>query len=70
MKQQKISKEKQIADSFDCWRPPYCADIFMAFNDVIKFSDVSLNDGLHDGHYNQCVSNMWEFSIFTLPWVG
>ena len=30
-------------------------------------SGVYLNDGTH---YNQCISNMREFSIFILPWVG
>ena len=28
----------------------------MAFDDVITFSDVNLNDGVHDVHYNQCIS--------------
>ena len=41
---------------FDCWRPPYCDDIIVAFNDVIMFSDVNLNDGIRDVHYNQCIS--------------
>ena len=40
------------------------------FNDIIMFSDVSLNDGISDVHYNQCISNLWEFSIFILLWVG
>ena len=31
--------------------------IVMAFNDVITFSDINLNDGVHDVNYNQCISN-------------
>ena len=38
--------------------------------DVITFSDVNLNDGVGDVHYNQCISNMREFSICILPRVG
>ena len=50
--------------------PPYCDEITVVFNDVIKFSDANLNNGLCDVHYNQCISNTLEFSIFILPWVG
>ena len=42
----------------------------MAFNDVITFSDVNLNDGLRDVPYNQCISYTWEFSNFIFTWVG
>ena len=42
----------------------------LTFNDDITFSDVKLNDGVRDVHYNKCISNTWEFSIFILPWVG
>ena len=55
---------------FDCWRPPYCDDNTVAFNDVIKFIDVNLHNGVRDVEYNQCISNTWEFLIFILPWTG
>ena len=48
----------------------YCDAMTVAFNDVITFSDVNLNDSVHDVHYNQYISNTWEFSIFNLPSVG
>ena len=35
-----------------------------AFNDIIPFSNVNLNDGVHDVHWNQCISNTCEFMIF------
>ena len=44
-----------------------CAQVLV--NCVIMFSDVNLNDGIHNIRYNQCISNTWEFSIFILPWV-
>ena len=31
-------------------------DTTVAFNDVIAFSDVNLNYGVRDIHYNQCIS--------------
>ena len=43
---------------------------YVAFNDVIIFSDVNLNDNVRDVHYNQYISNTRKFSIFILPWVG
>ena len=42
----------------------------MEFSDVIMFSDINLNDDACDVLYNQCTSNMWEFSIFILPRAG
>ena len=36
---------------------PHCVDITEAFNDATTFNDVNLNDGDHDLHYNQCISN-------------
>ena len=42
----------------------------LLFNDITAFSDVNLNDGVNDIHYNQCISNTWEVSIFIVPWVG
>ena len=42
---------------FDCWRPPYCDVISVAFNDVIAFSDVNLNDSVRDVCCNQYISS-------------
>ena len=44
--------------------------ITVAFNDIITFSDLKLNDGIRDVHYNKFITNTWEFSIFILSWVG
>ena len=41
----------------------------VAFNDVIMFSDVNLNDGVRYGHYKLRIPYTWEFSIFILPWM-
>ena len=30
----------------------------LAFNGVITFSDVNLNDGVRDIHFNECISNV------------
>ena len=59
-----------IYDTYPRWRLSYCDAITVAFNNFIRFSDVNLNDGIRDIHYNQCISNKWEFSIFILPWDG
>ena len=36
-------------------RLPYYDVITVAFNDVITFNDVDLNDGERDVHYNHCI---------------
>ena len=52
------------------------ADITVAFDGVIMFNNVNLNDGVRDVHFNQSISNTQEFLIcfyHTLgktTWVG
>ena len=47
----------------------------VTFSDVIKFTDVNLNDGIHDVLYNQCISKHVRILDFYLTlgritWVG
>ena len=60
--------ERRFLSHSKCWR--FCNGLTVTFNDAITFSDINLNDGVRDVHYNQCMSNTWEFSIFILSWVG
>ena len=39
----------------------------LTFNDVIKLSDVNLNDNVRDVLYNLCTSNTLVLSIFIEP---
>ena len=33
------------------------------FIDVIKSSDINLNEGIRGVLYNQCIANMWELIL-------
>ena len=52
-----ISERRFFDNTVTLMADVHITGITVTFNDVITFSNVNLNDGIRDVHFNQCISN-------------